>query len=288
MTTKGDRRQARAPVSQAVEFGEAYLLPDPHRPGGWTLYVDRVPQSYVDLGDPAHLEFEYMQRLGAAIDAAGPPGAPLRVLHLGAGALTLPRYVAATRPGSRQRVVERDAALVAFVRRMLPLPRGAQIRIRIGDARTAVAATGAARFDLVIGDVYGGAQMPRSVSSLPFATEVVRILRPGGLYAVNVADLPPLAYCRTQVATLRAAFGDVCLVADPGVLRGRRYGNAVLVCAPEPGGLPVASLAAAARRGPFPGRLVHGTDLDRFVSGARPVTDEAARDSPRPPPDFFG
>jgi hypothetical protein len=286
MTTKGERRPAG--VTQTVESGEAYLLPDPQRPGAWTLYVDRVPQSYVDLGDPTHLEFEYMRRLAAAIDAAAPPGAPLRVLHLGGGALSLPRYVAATRPGSRQRVVERDAALVDLVRRMLPLPRGAGIRIRIGDAREAVAATRAARFDLVIGDVYRGAQMPGSVATVEFAAEVVRVLRPGGLYAVNVADLPPLAYCRTQAATLRAAFGDVCLTADPGMLRGRRYGNAVLVCAPEPGGLPLATLAVAARRGPFPSRLVHGADLDRFISGARPVTDEAARDSPRPPPGFFG
>jgi len=286
MTTTGGRRHGG--ITEVVGFGEAHLAPDPDRDGGWTLFVDGVPQSYVDLADATHLEFEYVRRLASAVDVAAPPGAPLRVLHLGAGALTLPRYVAATRPGSRQRVVDRDAALVDLVRRELPLPRGADIRIRIADARAAVEATGPGRFDLVIGDVYGGAQMPRSVASVQFAELVARILRPGGLYAVNVADLPPLAYCRTQAATLRAAFGDVCLVADPGMLRGRRYGNAVLVCAPEPGGLPVAELATAARRAAFPGRLVHGADLDQFTSGARPVPDDDARDSPRPPPGLFG
>jgi spermidine synthase len=75
------------------------LVPDPDRPRAWTLVVDGTPQSHVDLDDPRHLEFEYMRRLGHLIDLAAPPARPLRVLHLGAGALTLARYVAATRPG---------------------------------------------------------------------------------------------------------------------------------------------------------------------------------------------
>src|SRR5437764_1146294 len=99
------------------------LVPDPRRPAGWTLLVDGVPQSYVDLDDPRYLEFEYMRRLASIIDAAAPPGVPLRVLHLGGGALTMPRYVAATRPGSRQRVVELDAAR-APVRQRDPGRRG--------------------------------------------------------------------------------------------------------------------------------------------------------------------
>jgi len=136
----------------------------------------------------------------------------------------------------------------------------------------------------VLGDVYRGAQMPRSVASVEFATRVAAVLRPGGLYAVNVADLPPLAFSRRQAATLRAAFGDVCVIAEPGMLRGRRYGNVVLAAAPLPGGLPVLRLTSAAGRDPFPCRVLHGAVLDRFVAGARPVTDAMAEDSPAPPP----
>src|SRR2546423_600544 len=99
MSRLGDRRR-----------GAAALVPDPDRPGGWTLRLDGTPQSYVDTADPAVLHFEYMRRLGSVVDAAAPAGEPLRVLHLGGGALTLARYVAATRPGSTQQVVERDAA----------------------------------------------------------------------------------------------------------------------------------------------------------------------------------
>ncbi|HYN94905.1 MAG TPA: fused MFS/spermidine synthase [Pilimelia sp.] len=271
-----------------VDSGLAALVPDPDRRDGWTLLLDGVPQSHVDLADPTHLEFEYVRRIASVIDAAKPAGVPLRALHLGGGALTLPRYVAATRPRSGQRVVERDGALTELVRRELPLPRRADIRIRVGDAREAVGGERDGAYDLVVSDVYHGARMPGSVATVEFAATVARVLRAGGLYVVNVADLPPLAFSRRQAATLREAFPDVCVIAEPGMLRGRRYGNVVLAAATEPGGLPTERVAAAGRRDPFPGRLLHGAALDRFIAGARPVTDAATQGSPAPPAGTFG
>jgi spermidine synthase len=184
-------------------------------------------------------------------------------------------------------VVERDAALIELVRRVLPLPRGADLRVRVADARAAVEAIRDAAFDLVIADVYRGAQMPRTVSSVEFAAHVARLLRPDGLYAVNVADMPPLAFSRIQAATLRVAFPDVCVIAEAGTLRGRRYGNVVLAAATRPGGLPIERLTAAARRDAFPARLLHGEGVDRFIAGAQPMTDTVAKDSPKPPPGLF-
>ena len=91
--------------------GRAELLRDADRRAAWMLLLDGIPQSHVDLDDPGYLEFEYVRRLGHIIDVTAPEGQPLRVLHLGAGALTLVRYVAATRPGSRQVAVEVDVRL---------------------------------------------------------------------------------------------------------------------------------------------------------------------------------
>jgi spermidine synthase len=272
-------------VRQQVESGLAELLPDPDRPGGWTLRVDGTPQSYVDSDDPRVLVFEYMRRLGSAVDAAAPAGEPLRVLHLGGGALTLPRYVAATRPGSAQQVVERDATLIALVRRELPLPRGARIRVRAGDARDAVEAAGAGRYDLVVTDVYGGARVPARFTSTEFAHAVARVLHADGLYTANLADGPPLSFARAQVATLRAVFPHVCLLAEPAVLRGRRFGNVILVAGRRE--LPLRELGASAVADAFPARLVHGEALVRFTGGARPVDDASAVDSPLPPAGLF-
>ena len=134
-------------------------------------------------------------------------------------------------------------------------------------------------------DLFAVARTPAHLTSVEFAAAAARVLTPACCYAVNVADGPPLAYARAQVATVGSVFAQVCLIADPGVLRGRRFGNLVLAAAQDE--LPLTGLARRAAGDPFPGRLVHGADLDRFTAGAKPVTDANAQPSPVPPPDVF-
>jgi spermidine synthase len=263
-----------------VDFGTAELVPDPRHRRAFTLLLDGVAQSYVDLDRPTHLEFEYMRRVASVVDVIRGRGQPLRVLHLGGGGLTLVRYVHATRPGSIQDVVERDGAVVDLVGRSLPLPEDADVRIRVADARAAVPTYPPERFDLVIGDVFHAAQVPRSVTGAGFLADAARLLRPGGAYVVNVTDLPPMAFSRVYAATLGQVFADVCLVATTNMLGGRRFGNVVFAAAPRAGDLPVGRLrTAAARRGSAApnapgGRLLHGAELLRFVGGARPAQDQ--------------
>jgi spermidine synthase len=263
-------------------YGRAELLRDADRRSAWMLLVDGIPQSHVDLDDPAYLEFEYVRRLGHVIDTAAPEGQPLRVLHLGAGALTLARYVTATRPGSEQLAVEIDAALVDLVRLQLPTRR---VRIRIGDARAVLERLAAGSFDVVIADVFAGGRTPAHLTSAEFWAAARRVLRGTGVVAANVADGAPLAHARAQVATARTAFPHACLIADAAVLRGRRFGNLVLAASPGP--LPVEVLTRQAAGDPMPGRVRHGRDLERFTAGARPVTDATATPSPAAPPGAF-
>ena len=273
------------PGPVTVAGGTAELLADADRDGSWMLLVDGTPQSHVDLEDPTHLEFEYIRRMGHVLDLAAEPRAPLDVLHLGGGALTLARYVAATRPGSRQRVVEFDQPLTDLVREYLPLPRGARVRVRADDARVGLAAHRAASADVVICDVFAGARTPAHLTSAEFAADVHRVLRPNGRYAANVADGPPLGFARAQVATLRSVFRHVCVLAEPGTLRGRRFGNLVAVASDAE--LPIEGLLRSCARDPMPSRVVYGADLDRFVGTARPVRDADAVDSPEPPEGVF-
>jgi spermidine synthase len=274
------------PGPTAVSGGTAELLADADRDGSWMLLVDGTPQSHVDLTDPTHLEFEYVRRMGHVLDLAGGPGAPLDVIHLGGGALTLPRFVAVTRPGSRQRVVEIDQPLTDLVREHLPLPRGARIRVRADDARVGLAALHTDSADVVVCDVFAGARTPAHLTSTEFAAEAHRVLRPGGVYAANVADGPPLRFARAQVATLRSVFRHVCLLAEPGILRGRRFGNLVAVASDAE--LPIAEFLRRCARDPMPSRVVHHEDLQRFAGTARPVRDVDAVASPEPPDGVFG
>ncbi|MER6786479.1 fused MFS/spermidine synthase [Streptomyces sp. NPDC000658] len=283
--TRRGRDADAAAVAETVDGGLARLVPDRDRPRAWTLLIDGAPQSHVDLDDPAHLSFEYQRRLGHVIDLVSPPGRPLQVVHLGGGALTLARYVAATRPRSTQQVVERDAALVRLVRRELPLDPAARIRVRSLDAREGLAKVPDGWADLVMADVFSGARTPAHLTSTEFLDEVRRALKPGGCYAANIADGPPLAHLRGQIATAAARFPDLALVADPTVLRGKRFGNAVLVASDLP--LPIAELTRRAASDPHPGRVEHGRALTDFTGGAAPVADATAVASPAPPPSAF-
>ncbi|RCV53313.1 spermidine synthase [Marinitenerispora sediminis] len=276
-------RGAEAPERSAAR--EVEVLRDADRPDSWMLVVDGTPQSHVDLADPTYLDFEYVRRLGHVVDLLAPPGSAIDALHLGAGALTLARYVAATRPGSRQRAVDVDAAMVDRVRRELPWDRRAGIRVGIGDARAWLAGRRDAAADLVVADVFSGARTPAHLTSVEFLREAARALRPDGVYAANIGDGGTLRHTRAQVATARAVFPEVALVAEPAVLRGRRFGNLVLVAAAR--ALPEEELARRAHRDPDMARLIGGSELVRFASGAAPVHDADARPSPAPPPDAF-
>ncbi len=279
------RRRGADRVVEQVDTGRAELVPDPDRPGSWTLLLDGAPQSHVDLTDPTHLEFEYVRRLAAAIDLLAPAGTPLRVLHLGGGALTLPRYVATTRPGSTQRISEVDGALVDLVRRALPWPSDPRLRVRVADARATLTSSRDAGYDVVVADVFAGARTPAHLTSVEYAAEVARVLRPDGCYLANIADGPPLRYARAQVATVCTVLPRACLVGDAAVLRGRRYGNLVLVASRvQP---PVPELARRAAGDWFPGRVIAGAELDRFAGGSPVVRDADATDSTPPPPGIF-
>lgn len=269
-----------------VDQGTARLLPDIDRERAWLLTVDGAPQSYVDLDDPAHLEFEYARRLGHVVDCAASPGEPLDVVHLGGGALTLPRYVAALRPGSRQEVVEADLGLLALVTEELPLPDESGITVHAMDARAWLDDRTAASADVLIADVFGGSRVPAHLTSVEYARSAARVLRNGGVYAANLADGAPFGFLRTQLAAFAEAFDEVALIAEPSVLRGRRFGNAVLVAAHT--GLDTAALSRRTASDAFPARVEYGAALTRFRRGARPVTDAEAVASPEPPDGAFG
>ena len=256
--------------------------------GGHELEVDGTPQSHVDLDDPTHLHFEYIGRMAAVIDRLGMPGQPLTAIHLGAGALTLPRYVAHTRPGSRQQVIELEQPLVDLVREHLPLPRGAQVRVRIGDARDVAARlpaglTGAA--DLVVSDVFAGAQTPAHLTSAEYYRVLARLLAPHGVLLVNVADGAGLAFARAQVATVRSVLPEVIVLAEVQTLKGRRFGNLVIAASASP--LPTDWLPRLMAAGPHPAKVAQGAEVDEFARGARVVTDADATASPRPAASLF-
>ncbi|NUP58361.1 MAG: fused MFS/spermidine synthase [Pseudarthrobacter sp.] len=241
----------------------ATIEPDAFTDGGFILSIGGAEQSHVNLDRPAEIFYEYLRRIGHLVDLAAPEGEPVRALHLGAGALTLARYIQATRPGSAQYAVELERELLDFVLRHLPLPEGTDLTTVIGDAREALGALDPElTFDVVILDIFSGPEAPGHIASSGFYEEAKARLASNGLLIVNVGDEPGLTLVRSQVAALRAVMGDVAAFAEAGMFDGRYPGNIIL--AGTRGRWPEQWTAELAARGPHPARVLAGVDLDKL------------------------
>jgi hypothetical protein len=254
------------------------LLRDLDRPTGWVLMVEGVEQSYVDVADPSYLAFEYMQHMALVLDATCPRPQPLRTLHLGGGAGTMARWLSWTRPGSTHRLIEHSPAVVDLVAQ-LELPEHCEVTV--ADARVAVDDQPAAAYDLLLWDLYDGPRAVTTALTLEALSGMhATLAAPAGVIALNVSDAAPFDVVRPVAAALRMLFADVCVLAEPGTLRGRRSGNCVLAGTVS-GRFDTAVLTRLAASCPTRARLLAGPDLTAFVGAAAAATDA----SPLPPPD---
>ncbi|MGD8193119.1 spermidine synthase [Herbiconiux sp. P18] len=240
---------------------EAVIRRDPLVPGTFELTIGGTAQSHVDLGDPANLFHDYVRRIGTVIDRFRMPGSPVTAVHLGAGALTLPRYVQATRPTSVQHVAELADDLVPFVLRSLPLPAGTRLHVHPGDAARTVSTLPQRRADLVVSDLYRGTTTPPHLRTPAFFRALAELLAPSGLLVVNVADDDGLPALRSQLAALEKAFSELIVFGPASVVTDARAGNAVIVASSAARPVGLAGLAAELRgAGPHPAAVVHSDD----------------------------
>lgn len=257
-----------------TDTGTAELIPDGDNPNGWLLMLNGVQSSHVDLADPLHLEFEYMRWIMALVQDRWGPDERLRTLSLGGAACSMPRYLVAAYPNSRNVVVEIDGTLAALVRGWFDLPRAPLLRIRVGEARGVTESLAAASRDLVIRDVFAGATTPHALTTAEFTAAAKNVLGPGGVYVVNCGDSPALATARREAATIAAAFAHTVIIADPPMLKGRRSGNVIIAGSDEPlgdgDGLPRALLGGA-----MPAQLWADAKVRQFGHSALVLTDGA-------------
>lgn len=247
------------PGVHRVRTGEVELVPDEGNPSGWMVVVNGLESSYVDLGDPTWLEFEYVRWMGDVIDLIAEKGRPLRVAHLGGGGCTLPRYVSATRPGSRQLVVELDPDLLDLVRVAFRLDDLPGLELRAGDALECLAAEPGSSYDVVVRDAFDIDTVPSHLTTPEFLAEVRRVLAPGGTYLANVPAGADLHAARAEAMVAATVLPEVLLLVDPGQLRGRRFGNVVLVA--TDGTPPVELLSRRLAGGSAPARVTRPEDL---------------------------
>lgn len=215
-----------------IATGTAELLRDLDRPNAYLLMINGMESSYVDLDDPALLDFEYLRWMAAIIEhhSVG----PLDAVHLGAAGCTLIRHLLAVRPDSTHVAVDVDGALLELVTRWFGLPGPPALQVRIADARVAVEDLPDDGCGVLVRDAFAGPVTPWNLTTIEFTWAVRRALRPGGLYLLNCADTPDLALAKAEAATVSSVFPHVLLTADPTMLKGRRRGNVVIAASEHP------------------------------------------------------
>nr|WP_202888347.1 fused MFS/spermidine synthase [Kribbella solani] len=245
------------------------------------MRIDGTPQSQVDLADPTHLPFEYMRRIGDVVDAVAPRRQPVAVAHIGGAALSLPRYVAATRPRSRQIVLEPDEDLTDFVREALPLPKRAGIKVRPVSGRAGIGELYDDSMDLLILDAFEHEAVPANLVTAEFFAECRRVLRPTGVLVANLIDgKAGLPFIRRTAATVQSVVGAGVVLAERKILRGKGFGNVIMVASAQP----VPELVDAGRRAQPPYDV---QPLGEMAGKAAPLTDAEGFVTPQAPPAVF-
>lgn len=203
---------------------------------GLDLVVDDVVQSNVDVEDPTKLNIRYIKHLATMIDSFFPEGKPLSVLHLGAGGMSLLRYIGHTRPESIQTVVELEEDIVDLVTGVMPLQVPAEIIY--GDAREVVNAMKDVSFDLIIADVYSGIHTPDHLKTIEFYSELKNLLAPTGIVLVNstVESGTGFSPVYDQYVTVNQIFGGVVAAVDTKSLMTGEEANVLIAgSVPEDG-----------------------------------------------------
>ena len=231
---------------------------DPRRPSGRLLRQGEMEASYIDLADPAHLEFDYMRWMRIVLRLAR----ARRVLHVGGGACALARALAAQDPDGRQEVCEVDRDVVALAREHFGLRRTRGLRVRVAEGRAFIAAQPRGSWDAVAIDAFIAATIPRRLITVQALTDTARVTP---LALVNVLDDRSAREVRTVAAGLAAAYPRVWAL-------GGRSGNTVVVGSVAR--LDLDRIGAQAAADPAPARIMPPEAMARGLTGTLPLHDE--------------
>lgn len=240
----------------------AELKRDELTESGVLLCIDGAEQSHVEVDDPGFLLHDYIRRMRSVLTAYGADTESF--LHLGAGALTLPRWIAQWRPTAQQTVVDVEPELVDFVLEHLPMhPAPENV---VADAAGVLAPGGelaGRRFGGAVVDLFNSAAAPAKLTSAEFFARVWQALIPEGLLLVNFGDEADMGFARQLTSTLSQVVendDDAGLLSAPAdVLAAQSEGN--LVFAAARGGFTEAQLAQIWAAGPHPGDVLTGQEL---------------------------
>jgi len=227
-------------------------------------------QSAIEPRNPRALPVEYVRY---ALIGLAHQGGPRRVLMIGLGGGTFSTLVHRALPEATVDAVEIDPVVVQAARTHFGLREDGRYRVHVADAADWIARA-QTTYDFVLLDAYAGEGIPEALATRAFFEAVARRLAPGGVVAINIAEMQlPRDPERVPDPPRRARAGEA--VPPPRVLEGRAVARAFAAvltpfdCRETPVDGNVLLFAAA---GPH---AIDAAAMGRWLAGwdARGVTD---------------
>jgi spermidine synthase len=188
---------------------------------GWTLVIDGFYHSNLDLDGEPKLNFDYAKRVAYLTDHFFPAGQPISVLHLGGGALSIPRYIE----------VEED--VITFTQEHFPLAADTNIELIYADAANigTIMKDRYLAFDLILCDVYMDYLAPTKQSALNFYSALYDLLSDDGVVVINAVDALATqgAFASKHFDYSKEVFDRVAVLADVEDLEEGRKTNILIV-----------------------------------------------------------
>jgi spermidine synthase len=256
------------PCATETEYHCVQVITDAENSAAKVLVLDRGYNSDIDMTNPSYLGFNYEKWVSGAIDGISRK-APLDGVFVGGGAFTLPRWLEATHPGSRSNVLEVDGQLVDFDRRKLGLRTSPELRATVGDARLTMEREPSHSANVIVGDAFSSRTVPWQLMTTEWLKDVRRVLKPEGIYALNMIDFPPLRLLRAEAATLLPEFSHMRLITfayPSGRIAG---GNEVLISS----NAPIPPQLVETQNGV---RSFERPAIERLVGDEKPLRDDYA------------
>ncbi|MEM4716859.1 MAG: fused MFS/spermidine synthase [Candidatus Caldarchaeum sp.] len=147
-----------------------------------TMYLNGLPHSATSVNDPYRLVFAYTRffELGPALN----PNAS-RVLFVGGGGFSGPKYFVKTHSQIQVDVVELDPDVVEAAKKFFMVPETDRLRIFVDDGRMFLQRVEAV-YDVVVLDAYAKTYVPFHLMTLEFYELVKRRMSSDGVLVVNL------------------------------------------------------------------------------------------------------
>jgi spermidine synthase len=245
------------------------------------LSLDRLVHSYAKPHDPEYLgyEHEWVQADFAQLMADRTNGSP-RILIIGGGGYTFPRWLEAKLPKSIIEVAEIDPGVTEAAHQAMGLSRKTRIQSFHMDGRQYVEERAPKiSYQLIVQDAVNDLSVPYHIMTKEYNDAVKALLDPDGVYLLTVIDeFERGQLMRSAVRTMKQTFPHVGLLAASDLWEpaspGGRVGRQVWVIYGSQRPFDQTALASAVQKQTqleSKTRMMPPNELDTYVAAGPPI-----------------